>query len=134
MRRRSTPNSPPSRPAACATAPASARPCSPPTAPSSGPPYPSGTAPVGGQARPYGQREPFPGDAGRPSLPHRQRPGAPLGRSAPRPGPPRNWGESQAELACEANRLMHELGCPLYGQPELKGAAVRLEALGSPSN
>jgi hypothetical protein len=48
--------------------------------------------------------------------------------------PPRNWGESQAELACEANRLMHELGCPLYGQPELKGAAVRLEALGSPSN
>ena len=99
-------------------------------------PYPSGTAPVGGQARPYGQREPFPGDAGRPSLPHRQRPGAPLGRSAPRPGrspPPRNWGESQAELACEANLLMHELGCPLYGQPELMGAAVRLEALGSPS-
>jgi hypothetical protein len=54
----------------------------------------------------------------------------PLGLAAP---PPRNWGESQAELACEANRLMHELGCPLYGQPELKGAAVRLEALGSPS-
>jgi len=83
-----------------------------------------------------GQREPFQGDAGRPSLPHRQRPGAPLGRSAPRPGrppPPRNGGESQAELACEANRLMHELGCPLCGQPELKGAAVRLEALGSPS-
>jgi hypothetical protein len=47
--------------------------------------------------------------------------------------PPRNWGESQAELACEANLLMHELGCPLYGQPELMGAAVRLEALGSPS-
>ncbi|MFZ4683852.1 MAG: hypothetical protein ACOYMS_15210 [Terrimicrobiaceae bacterium] len=41
--------------------------------------------------------------------------------------------ESQAELACEANRLMHELGCPLYGQPQLKGAAVRLEELGSPS-
>ena len=40
---------------------------------------------------------------------------------------PMHWGASQGELACEANRLMHELGCPLSGQPELKGAAVRLE-------
>jgi len=40
---------------------------------------------------------------------------------------------AQRELACEANRLMHELGCPFSGQPELKGAAVRLEALGSRS-
>ena len=46
---------------------------------------------------------------------------------------PMHWGASQGELACEANRLMHELGCPLSGQPELKGAAVRLEALGAPS-
>ena len=46
---------------------------------------------------------------------------------------PMHWGASQGELACEANRLMHALGCPLSGQPELKGAAVRLEALGFPS-
>jgi len=47
-----------------------------------------------------------------------------MGRSAHRPGrpsPPRHWGESQTELACKANRLMLELGCPLSGQPELKG-------------
>ncbi len=40
---------------------------------------------------------------------------------------PMHWGASQAELACEANRLMHELGCPISKQPELKGAAVVLE-------
>jgi ferredoxin-nitrate reductase len=39
---------------------------------------------------------------------------------------PMHWGASQPE-ACEANRLMHELGCPLSRQPELKAAAVRLE-------
>ncbi|MFN7678190.1 MAG: molybdopterin oxidoreductase family protein, partial [Cyanobacteriota bacterium] len=39
---------------------------------------------------------------------------------------PMHWGASQPE-ACEANRLMHELGCPLSQQPELKAAAVRLE-------
>ncbi len=39
---------------------------------------------------------------------------------------PMHWGASQPE-ACEANRLMHELGCPLSKQPELKAAAVRLE-------
>jgi ferredoxin-nitrate reductase len=40
---------------------------------------------------------------------------------------PMHWGASQGDLACEANRLMHALGCPLSGQPELKAAAVRLE-------
>ena len=40
---------------------------------------------------------------------------------------PMHWGASQGELACEANRLMHELGCPISQQPELKGAAVVLE-------
>jgi ferredoxin-nitrate reductase len=30
---------------------------------------------------------------------------------------------------CEANRLMHELGCPISKQPELKAAAVRLATL-----
>lgn len=39
---------------------------------------------------------------------------------------PMHWGASQPE-SCEANRLMHELGCPLSKQPELKAAAVRLE-------
>lgn len=39
---------------------------------------------------------------------------------------PMHWGASQAELACEANRLMHALGCPISKQPELKGAAVAL--------
>ena len=39
---------------------------------------------------------------------------------------PMHWGAAQAD-PCEANRLMHELGCPLSGQPELKAAAVRLE-------
>ena len=39
---------------------------------------------------------------------------------------PMHWGASQ-ELACEANRLMHELGCPISKQPELKAAAVTLE-------
>jgi ferredoxin-nitrate reductase len=39
---------------------------------------------------------------------------------------PMHWGASQGELACEANRLMHELGCPISKQPELKGAAVAL--------
>jgi ferredoxin-nitrate reductase len=39
---------------------------------------------------------------------------------------PMHWGASQGELACEANRLMHALGCPISQQPELKGAAVAL--------
>lgn len=38
---------------------------------------------------------------------------------------PMHWGASQPN-ACEANRLMHELGCPHSGQPELKAAAVCL--------
>jgi ferredoxin-nitrate reductase len=38
---------------------------------------------------------------------------------------PMHWGAAQAD-PCEANRLMHELGCPLSGQPELKAAAVCL--------
>jgi ferredoxin-nitrate reductase len=42
---------------------------------------------------------------------------------------PMHWGASQGELACEANRLMHELGCPISKQPELKGAAVCLRPL-----
>lgn len=41
---------------------------------------------------------------------------------------PMHWGASQAN-ACEANRLMHELGCPHSKQPELKAAAVTLERL-----
>ncbi len=41
---------------------------------------------------------------------------------------PMHWGSAQPE-ACEANRLMHELGCPISRQPELKAAAVRLELL-----
>ena len=51
-------------------------------------------------------------------------------RTRIRPGTvflPMHWGASQGELACEANRLMHELGCPISKQPELKGAAVRLQ-------
>jgi ferredoxin-nitrate reductase len=39
-----------------------------------------------------------------------------------------HWGRAQPE-ACEVNRLMHELGCPISRQPELKAAAVRLELL-----
>jgi ferredoxin-nitrate reductase len=38
---------------------------------------------------------------------------------------PMHWGRSQ-EAACEANRLMHELACPISHQPELKAAAVTL--------
>jgi ferredoxin-nitrate reductase len=45
---------------------------------------------------------------------------------------PMHWGASQGELACEANRLMHELGCPISKQPELKGAAVCLQPLVEP--
>jgi ferredoxin-nitrate reductase len=45
---------------------------------------------------------------------------------------PMHWGASQPE-ACEANRLMHELGCPLSRQPELKAAAVRIEPLREPA-
>jgi ferredoxin-nitrate reductase len=45
---------------------------------------------------------------------------------------PMHWGASQPQ-ACEANRLMHELGCPLSKQPELKAAAVRLEAAHAPA-
>jgi ferredoxin-nitrate reductase len=40
---------------------------------------------------------------------------------------PMHWGASQPN-ACEANRLMHELGCPISKQPELKAAAVTLRA------
>jgi ferredoxin-nitrate reductase len=40
---------------------------------------------------------------------------------------PMHWGASQVN-ACEANRLMHELGCPHSKQPELKAAAVTLSA------
>ena len=43
---------------------------------------------------------------------------------------PMHWGASQGDLACEANRLMHELGCPLSRQPELKAAAVCLQPCG----
>ena len=39
---------------------------------------------------------------------------------------PMHWGASQGELACEANRLMHELACPHSQQPELKATAVAL--------
>jgi ferredoxin-nitrate reductase len=39
---------------------------------------------------------------------------------------PMHWGASQPN-ACEANRLMHEEGCPHSKQPELKAAAVTLE-------
>ncbi|MEA5416031.1 molybdopterin oxidoreductase family protein [Synechococcus sp. BA-132 BA5] len=39
---------------------------------------------------------------------------------------PMHWGAAQ-EQACEANRLMHELGCPISQQPELKAAAVRVQ-------
>ncbi len=38
---------------------------------------------------------------------------------------PMHWGAAQ-EQACEANRLMHALGCPISQQPELKAAAVHL--------
>lgn len=41
---------------------------------------------------------------------------------------PMHWGSAQPD-ACEVNRLMHELGCPISRQPELKAAAVRLETL-----
>jgi ferredoxin-nitrate reductase len=39
---------------------------------------------------------------------------------------PMHWGASQGELACEANRLLHELACPHSQQPELKATAVAL--------
>jgi ferredoxin-nitrate reductase len=38
---------------------------------------------------------------------------------------PMHWGASQLNH-CEANRLMHELGCPHSKQPELKAAAVSI--------
>ena len=38
---------------------------------------------------------------------------------------PMHWGASQ-QNHCEANRLMHELGCPYSKQPELKAAAVSI--------
>ncbi len=41
---------------------------------------------------------------------------------------PMHWGAGQ-DTACEANRLLHELACPLSGQPELKAAAVAVEPL-----
>ena len=40
---------------------------------------------------------------------------------------PMHWGASQAN-SCEANRLMHELGCDHSKQPELKAAAVSLRS------
>jgi ferredoxin-nitrate reductase len=52
-------------------------------------------------------------------------------RQSIRPGTvflPMHWGASQMQ-PCEANALMHELACPLSKQPELKAAAVRLEAV-----
>jgi ferredoxin-nitrate reductase len=36
---------------------------------------------------------------------------------------PMHWGAAQ-DMACEANRLLHEQACPLSGQPELKASAV----------
>jgi ferredoxin-nitrate reductase len=45
---------------------------------------------------------------------------------------PMHWGASQP-MACEANRLMHELGCPISRQPELKAAAVTLEPWQEPA-
>ena len=39
---------------------------------------------------------------------------------------PMHWGAAQPQ-ACEANRLMHALGCPISQQPELKAAAVTLQ-------
>ena len=45
---------------------------------------------------------------------------------------PMHWGASQP-IPCEANRLMHELGCPHSGQPELKAAAVTLKPISIPS-
>lgn len=45
---------------------------------------------------------------------------------------PMHWGAAQ-EQACEANRLMHELGCPISQQPELKAAAVTLKPIAAPS-
>jgi ferredoxin-nitrate reductase len=44
---------------------------------------------------------------------------------------PMHWGRAQ-EHACEANRLMHELGCPISQQPELKAAAVTIEPATGP--
>ncbi len=44
---------------------------------------------------------------------------------------PMHWGAAQ-ENACEANRLMHALGCPISGQPELKAAAVKLALAPAP--
>jgi ferredoxin-nitrate reductase len=41
---------------------------------------------------------------------------------------PMHWGAAQ-EHACEANRLMHELACPISQQPELKAAAVALKPI-----
>ena len=45
---------------------------------------------------------------------------------------PMHWGASQPQ-PCEANRLMHELGCPISRQPELKAAAVTLEPWQEPA-
>lgn len=44
---------------------------------------------------------------------------------------PMHWGAAQ-EQACEANRLMHALGCPISQQPELKAAAVTLRPCDHP--
>jgi ferredoxin-nitrate reductase len=45
---------------------------------------------------------------------------------------PMHWGAAQ-EPSCEANRLMHQLGCPISKQPELKAAAVRIERWPQPA-
>jgi ferredoxin-nitrate reductase len=45
---------------------------------------------------------------------------------------PMHWGAAQ-EQACEANRLMHALGCPISKQPELKAAAVQVQRAEAPA-
>jgi ferredoxin-nitrate reductase len=45
---------------------------------------------------------------------------------------PMHWGASQPN-PCEANRLMHELGCPHSSQPELKAASVTLKPISIPT-
>ncbi|MDM7937255.1 MAG: nitrate reductase [Cyanobium sp. CZS 48M] len=45
---------------------------------------------------------------------------------------PMHWGAAQ-DQACEANRLMHALGCPISKQPELKAAAVQVQRAEAPA-
>jgi ferredoxin-nitrate reductase len=44
---------------------------------------------------------------------------------------PMHWGASQPQ-ACEANRLLHPMACPISSQPELKAAAVTLAPARNP--